>query len=68
MEHILSIVVQSSVLILALMLLRRLFMGKISPLLQYALWGIVALRLFIPVRIESVLSLFNNHAEYIRNG
>lgn len=59
MNDFLMIVLQSSMLILALLLIRKLFMGKINPLIQYSLWGVAALRLFTPVRIESAWSLFN---------
>lgn len=43
-----EILLTSSVLILALALLRRLLRGRISPTLQYALWLLVAARLLIP--------------------
>ncbi|MGX8699416.1 MAG: M56 family metallopeptidase, partial [bacterium] len=50
----------SSALILALILLRRLFRGKISPRLQYALWGLAALRLLLPCSLPaSPMSLLN---------
>lgn len=41
-------VITSSILILCLILLRRLCKGRISALVQYALWLIVAIRLIIP--------------------
>lgn len=44
----LSWIVTSCVLILAVMLLRRIFRGKASARAIYALWLFVALRLFIP--------------------
>lgn len=59
MNDFLMIIIQSSILILALLLVRKLFMGKINPILQYSLWGIVALRLFVPINIESAFSIFN---------
>lgn len=40
-----EILLTSSVLILALLLLRLLFRKTISRRVQYALWGLVALRL-----------------------
>ncbi len=43
-----EIIVTSSVLILCMILIRRLFKGKISSRLQYALWLLVALRLVLP--------------------
>jgi len=44
-----EILLTSSVLILALLLLRLLFRKTISRQVQYALWGLVALRLLVPV-------------------
>lgn len=43
-----EIIITSSVLIVCIMLMRRLFQGKISSRLQYALWLLAALRLVIP--------------------
>lgn len=43
-----EILITSTVLILCMLLLRRVFRGKISSRLQYALWLIVALRLALP--------------------
>ena len=50
-QQILAALISSSVLILALALLRVLLRGKISPRLQYALWLLAALRLLIPVSL-----------------
>mgnify|MGYP000930046285 CR=1 FL=1 len=56
MEWILS----SSVLILAVVLLRHLLRGKISLRLQYALWALVLIRLLVPVSFGSTaLSVMN---------
>ena len=44
-----NILFSSSVLILALILLRYLFRNLISRRVQYALWGLVLLRLLLPV-------------------
>ena len=41
-------IVTSSLLIVVVMLLRRVLRGRISMRLQYALWGLVLLRLLIP--------------------
>ena len=49
-----EILLTSSVLILALLLLRRLFQTKISRRFQYALWGLVLLRLLIPVNLPAI--------------
>ena len=47
----LEIIVTSSILIGALILLRRLWKNKISSRLQYALWLLVVLRLLAPVTV-----------------
>ncbi len=55
-----DIVITSSVLIAAVLLIRFLARGKISPILQYALWLPVALRLMIPVPLwNSSISILN---------
>lgn len=47
-----------SVVILAVILLRQLLGKRISPMLRYGLWLLVALKLFIPVTFfESPFSL-----------
>ena len=53
-------ILSSSALILLLILLRFVLKGKISLRLQYALWGLVLLRLLIPVSFGSTaLSVIN---------
>lgn len=56
-----EVLLTSSALILALLLVRRAFREKISRRVQYALWGLVLLRLLIPVNLPaadfSVLSV-----------
>lgn len=49
----LEILISSSVLIVVLALLRVLLRGRISARVQYALWGLVALRLLVPVSLFS---------------
>ena len=49
-----EILLTSSVLILSLLLLRRLFRKTISRRVQYALWGLVALRLLVPVSLPAM--------------
>ena len=49
-----EILLTSSVLILALLLLRLLFRKTISRRVQYALWGLVALRLPVPVSLPAM--------------
>lgn len=53
-------IVTSSILIVVVIALRFLFRGKISRRLQYALWGLVLLRLLIPFSlIGSPFSIMN---------
>ena len=40
--------ITSSVLILGIILLRFLLRGRISPQLQYGIWGLAAIRLVMP--------------------
>lgn len=49
----LEILIGSSVLIVVLALLRVILRGCISARVQYALWGLVALRLLVPVSLFS---------------
>lgn len=51
MNTLLQWFVTSSVLILAVLVLRRLLGGRISPRVKYALWGVVLLRLLVPFQI-----------------
>jgi len=46
-------ILSSSVLILIVIALRSVFKGRISLGLQYAIWGLVLLRLFIPFSFGS---------------
>ena len=48
-----EILLTSSVLILALLALRRLFRETLSRRAQYALWGLVLLRLLVPVSLPA---------------
>ena len=53
-------IVASSILIVVVIVLRCLLKGKISLRLQYALWGLVLLRLLIPFNVgSSILSVMN---------
>ena len=53
-------IVTSSLLIVIVLLLRRVLRGRISMRLQYALWGLVLLRLLIPGTVTaSGLSVMN---------
>ena len=46
-------ILSSSILILIVIGLRTLFKGKISLRLQYVIWGLVLLRLLLPVNFGS---------------
>ncbi|MBP3521274.1 MAG: M56 family metallopeptidase [Oscillospiraceae bacterium] len=54
-----DILITSSVLILVLLILRRLFRNSISRRVQYALWGLVLVRLLVPFSLPSPLSVLN---------
>ncbi len=49
-----DILITSSALILALLALRQVFRGSVSRRMQYALWGLVLVRLLVP---NSILNL-----------
>lgn len=48
-----DILITSSVLILLLLLMRTIFRNYISARFQYALWGLVVLRLLVPVSLPA---------------
>ena len=60
-------IITSSVLILIVAVLRFFLRGKISLKLQYALWGLVLIRLMLPFSVfespASVLNLMNEREE-----
>ena len=49
-----DILITSSVLILALLVLRLVVRNTISRRIQYALWGLVLLRLLMPVSLPAL--------------
>ena len=49
-----EVLITSSVLIAALLILRRLFRNTLSRRVQYALWGLVLIRLLIPVSLPAM--------------
>ena len=49
-----EVLLTSSVLILALLILRQVFWKKISRRAQYALWGLVLLRLLVPASLPAL--------------
>ena len=64
-----EIIITSSILILALILLRRLCWGKISRRLQYGLWLLVVIRLLVPAQFFtsslSVMQVVNYAGEKV---
>lgn len=55
-----DIIISSSVLILAILLLRQCIKGKVNPLFQYMLWLLVVLRLMFPFPLwSSSVSIMN---------
>lgn len=55
-----ELIVTSSVLIAVIVAMRHFLQGKISLRLQYALWGLVLLRLLLPVSLfDSSMSVMN---------
>jgi len=55
-----DVLISSSALILILCVIRRLFKGRIRAKLQYALWGLVALRLLLPFSLDPFISLVSD--------
>ena len=49
-----EILITSSVLILALLVVRKLFSGSLSRRVQYALWALVLVRLLLPVQLPAM--------------
>ena len=57
-------ILSSSIVILMVIGLRTCFKGKISLRLQYAIWGLVLLRLIVPFSIGSTSFSVANFAAY----
>ncbi|WP_409969893.1 M56 family metallopeptidase [Bengtsoniella intestinalis] len=53
-------ILSSSVLIVCIVALRRLLRGRITQRVQYALWGLVLVRLLVPVQFGSTAMSVNN--------
>ena len=49
-----EILITSSALILALLLIRKVFSGSLSRRVQYALWALVLVRLLLPVQLPAM--------------
>ena len=54
-----EIIITAAVLIFCILLIRRVFRGKVSSRLLYALWLLAALRLMIPISAKIDLGLFS---------
>lgn len=48
-----------SLLIAALLVLHRIFRGRVHPTWQYAVWIVVVIRLLMPLYISSPASIMN---------
>ncbi len=55
---LLEVTIYSVVIFAAVMLFKRLFRKHLSPVLGYAVWALLILRLMIPVTIDSNMKLF----------
>lgn len=55
----LEIIITSSILIAVIFLIRLIFKGKISRVLQYSLWSIVMIRLLLPISMSAPISVMN---------
>lgn len=61
-------IISASVLTAAVCVLRTAMKGKISPIMQYALWALVLVRLLIPVSFSgSAFSVLNYMENTERN-
>ncbi|MCH5250599.1 MAG: peptidoglycan DD-metalloendopeptidase family protein [Lachnospiraceae bacterium] len=64
-----EIFITSSVLILAILLIRTVVKGRLNPCVQYALWLLVVVRLLLPVPLwNSRFSIMNLFPEVLRDG
>lgn len=48
-------IITSSVLIVLILIIRKIFNGRIRPIIQYSLWGLVLLRLIFPFNFFGIL-------------
>ncbi len=53
LNTLLEITIYSTVITLAILLFRKLFAKRISPVLQYAVWTLLLVRLMLPVTLDS---------------
>lgn len=57
LASLLEITIYSAVLYVAVLLVKKIFYGHLSPVLQYAVWWLFILRLLVPVMISSGIHL-----------
>ena len=57
LEALLEITVFSTVIFCGIMLVKKLFQNRMSPLLHYGIWWILLLRLLLPVTVASPVRL-----------
>ena len=57
-DTLLEISIYASVIVLAILLVRRLFRRWLSPALNYALWFVLIARLLLPVTFDGAVRLF----------
>ena len=58
-------IITSSILIVGVIILRRILRGRISLRLQYALWGLVLLRLLLPVSVGTTTFSVENTVQSV---
>lgn len=63
-----DVIITSSILILAILLIRHLAKGRIHPLLQYSLWLLVVFKLLMPIPLwSSPVSVLNLFSDSLKN-
>ena len=60
---LLEITIYSGILFCAIMLLKLCFQNRMSPFLHFAIWGLLLVRLLMPVTLESSVQLIRIPAE-----
>lgn len=55
LEHLFAQSMQATVIILAILLVRRLLGERLSPTVRHAMWGFVAIALLVPGFVKIAL-------------
>jgi len=63
LRTLLEISIYAAVIFLAILLFRRLFHKSLSPLVKYALWFLLLVRLLLPVTLDAGVRLFTASSE-----